>query len=62
MRNFLKEWQAELKRTLTGSPDALPDWARKFALGDDAGYFLPGSAVWAVHGACPPSSAASAPC
>jgi uncharacterized protein (DUF2236 family) len=50
MRTFLTEWQAELKRTLTGSPDALPDWARKFAEGDDAGYFLPGSAVWAVHG------------
>ncbi|MFF2314792.1 oxygenase MpaB family protein [Arthrobacter sp. NPDC058097] len=50
MRTFLMEWQAELKRTLTGSPDALPDWARKFAEGDDAGYFLPGSAVWAVHG------------
>jgi uncharacterized protein (DUF2236 family) len=50
MRTFRTEWQAELKRTLTGSPDALPDWARKFAEGDDAGYFLPGSAVWAVHG------------
>jgi uncharacterized protein (DUF2236 family) len=50
MRTFLREWQAELKRTLTGSPDALPDWSRKFAQGDDPGYFLPGSAVWAVHG------------
>jgi uncharacterized protein (DUF2236 family) len=50
MRTFLREWQAELKRTLTGSPDAVPDWSRKFAQGDDAGYFLPGSAVWAVHG------------
>ena len=50
MRTFLRKWQAELKRTLTGSPDALPDWSRKFAQGDDPGYFLPGSAVWAVHG------------
>ena len=50
MRTFLREWQAELKRTLTGSPDAVPDWSRKFAQGDDPGYFLPGSAVWAVHG------------
>jgi uncharacterized protein (DUF2236 family) len=53
MRTFLREWQAELKRTLTGSPDALPDWSRKFAQGDDPGYFLPGSAVWAVHGGVP---------
>jgi uncharacterized protein (DUF2236 family) len=53
MRTFLREWQAELKRTLTGSPDAMPDWSRKFAQGDDPGYFLPGSAVWAVHGGVP---------
>ncbi|MBT2549264.1 oxygenase MpaB family protein [Arthrobacter sp. ISL-65] len=53
MRTFLRKWQAELKRTLTGSPDALPDWSRKFAQGDDPGYFLPGSAVWAVHGGVP---------
>ncbi|MBD1542112.1 DUF2236 domain-containing protein [Arthrobacter sp. IA7] len=53
MRTFLRKWQAELKRTLTGSPDALPDWSRKFAHGDDPGYFLPGSAVWAVHGGVP---------
>ncbi|MDQ1056944.1 uncharacterized protein (DUF2236 family) [Arthrobacter globiformis] len=53
MRTFLRKWQAELKRTLTGSPDALPDWVRKFAQGDDAGYFLPGSAVWAVHAGMP---------
>jgi uncharacterized protein (DUF2236 family) len=53
MRTFLREWQAELKRTLTGSPDALPDWARRFAEGDDSGYFLPGSAVWAVHAGMP---------
>jgi uncharacterized protein (DUF2236 family) len=53
MRTFLREWQAEVKRTLTGSPDAMPDWSRKFAQGDDPGYFLPGSAVWAVHGGVP---------
>ncbi|MGN7250753.1 oxygenase MpaB family protein [Arthrobacter sp. SAFR-014] len=53
MRTFLREWQAELKRTLTGSPDAQPDWSRKFAQGDDPGYFLPGSAVWTVHGGAP---------
>lgn len=53
MWTFLREWQAELKRTLTGSPDALPGWVRKFAQGDDPGYFLPGSAVWTVHAGMP---------
>jgi len=53
MQTFLQEWQAELKRTLTGSPDALPGWAREFAQGDDPGYFLPGSAVWTVHAGMP---------
>ncbi|MBM7503790.1 oxygenase MpaB family protein [Agromyces aurantiacus] len=35
-------------------PDAeLPAWTRKLAEGDDAGFFGPGSAVWAVNGALP---------
>ena len=53
MRNLLREWQGELKRTLTGSADAVPDWVPRLADGDDAGYHLPGSAVWAVHGSMP---------
>lgn len=53
MRNILREWQGELKRAFTGSPDALPDWVPRLAEGDDAGYHLPGSAVWAVHGSMP---------
>ncbi|MCU1517192.1 MAG: hypothetical protein JWQ75_1913 [Pseudarthrobacter sp.] len=53
MRNLLREWQGELKRAFTGSPDALPDWVPRLADGDDAGYHLPGSAVWAVHGSMP---------
>ena len=53
MRNLLREWQGELKRAFTGSPDALPDWVPLLAEGDDAGYHLPGSAVWAVHGSMP---------
>lgn len=53
MRNFLREWQGELKRTLTGSADAVPGWVSRLADGDDAGYHLPGSAVWAVHGSMP---------
>lgn len=53
MRNFLREWQAEVRRTLTGSPDSPPEWAERFAQGNDAGFFLPGSAVWAVHRGMP---------
>jgi uncharacterized protein (DUF2236 family) len=53
MRNILREWQGELKKAFTGSADALPDWVPRLAEGDDAGYHLPGSAVWAVHGSMP---------
>lgn len=53
MRNFPTEWRAEVRRTLTGSPDVAPEWSLAFAQGDDAGYYLPGSAVWAVHGGMP---------
>jgi uncharacterized protein (DUF2236 family) len=53
MHNVLREWQGELKRAFTGSPDALPGWVPRLAEGDDAGYHLPGSAVWAVHGSMP---------
>lgn len=31
----------------------LPAWTRALATGDDAGFFGPGSAVWAVNGALP---------
>jgi uncharacterized protein (DUF2236 family) len=50
MRSFLRKWQDELKKTFTGTADSVPDWVAKLAEGDDAGYHLPGSAVWAVHG------------
>jgi len=54
MRNLLREWQGELKRVFTGSPDVLPAWVPRLAEGNDAGYHLPGSAVWAVHGSMTP--------
>lgn len=54
MRNLLRELQGELKRAFTGSPDVLPDWVPRLADGNDAGYHLPGSAVWAVHGSMTP--------
>lgn len=53
MRNILREWQAELKQTFTGTRDEVPEWVPRLADGDDAGYHLPGSAVWAVHGDMP---------
>lgn len=49
MRNVIRYWQDELKRTFTGKTGAPPDWALRLADGDDPGYHLPGSAVWAVH-------------
>lgn len=54
MRSFLRQWQDELKKTFTGRADEVPDWVPKLAAGDDPGYHLPGSAVWAVHGSMSP--------
>lgn len=53
MHNVLAELQAELKQTFTGTRDAVPEWVPRLAAGDDVGYHLPGSAVWAVHGDMP---------
>lgn len=39
--------------TLTGDDDGRPPWVEKIEQGDDAGYFGPGSAAWAVHGGIP---------
>lgn len=50
MGNFLKKWRSELRMTFTGHPQSTPDWVLRLADGNDAGYHLPGSAVWAVHG------------
>jgi uncharacterized protein (DUF2236 family) len=38
---------------LSGDPGGEPDWVRKIAEGDDAGYFGPDSAVWHVNGGIP---------
>lgn len=50
MGNVVKVLKAELRRAFTGQPDAVPDWVKQLADGSDAGYHLPGSAVWTVHG------------
>ncbi|WP_163166540.1 oxygenase MpaB family protein [Arthrobacter sp. Alg241-R88] len=54
MRSFLRKWQDEVKKTFTGRADEVPDWVPKLAEGNDPGYHLPGSAVWAVHGSMSP--------
>ncbi|WP_314324865.1 oxygenase MpaB family protein [Paenarthrobacter ilicis] len=50
MRNYLTEYRHELQRTFTGTSGTPPEWVSRLAEGDDAGYHLPDSAVWAVHG------------
>lgn len=50
MHNAVRQWRSELKLALTGTRDEVPVWVPRLALGNDAGYHLPGSAVWAVHG------------
>lgn len=43
-------WRSHLLQTLSGTDDGSPQWVRELALGDDEGFFGPGSASWAVHG------------
>lgn len=41
------------RKVVSGDPTGAPDWVQQLAHGRDAGYFGPGSAAWAVHGALP---------
>lgn len=41
------------RRIVSGDPDGQPDWVTQLEFGRDTGYFGPGSATWAVHGALP---------
>lgn len=50
MSGLLDTQRRRLRKTFTGREDGRPDWVRQLADGDDAGYFQPGSATWAVHG------------
>lgn len=54
MRGPFGIWRDELRRTFTGKADTPPEWALRLADGDDPGFHLPGSAVWAVHGSMSP--------
>ena len=46
-------WRSHLLVTFSGNSDGKPAWVDKIAEGDDAGFFGPGSAAWAVHGGIP---------
>lgn len=50
MLSVIRKWQGELRSTFTGNPQGVPAWVLELAEGEDPGYHLPGSAVWAVHG------------
>jgi uncharacterized protein (DUF2236 family) len=54
MKNILSPLKKRLVRTFSNSHEGVPRWQLDLANGDDAGYHLPGSAVWAVHGSMSP--------
>ncbi|MET0302666.1 MAG: oxygenase MpaB family protein, partial [Microbacteriaceae bacterium] len=43
-------WRSHLLTTFSGQDDGRPAWVEAMEDGDDAGFFGPGSASWAVHG------------
>ena len=45
--------RARLQETLSGQQTGVPAWVTEFESGQDAGFFGPDSAVWAVHGGMP---------
>jgi uncharacterized protein (DUF2236 family) len=47
---FVNSWRSHLLVTLSGNDEGRPAWVGTMELGDDAGFFGPGSASWAVHG------------
>ena len=47
---FVNSWRSHLLVTLSGNDDGQPAWVGIMAEGNDAGFFGPGSASWAVHG------------
>lgn len=50
MSRFADTWRSRLLSTLSGHDEGRPHWVGKIEEGDDAGFFGPGSAAWAVHG------------
>lgn len=54
MKNILLPIKKRLVQTFSNGSEGIPRWQLDLAQGDDAGYHLPGSAVWAVHGSTSP--------
>jgi uncharacterized protein (DUF2236 family) len=50
---LVDSWRSHLLTTFSGDSDGRPHWVDAIAEGDDAGFFGPGSASWAVHGGIP---------
>ena len=50
MGRFTDSWRSHLLVTLSGNSDGRPQWVDTIRVGEDAGFFGPGSAAWAVHG------------
>ena len=50
MGRIADTWRSHLLVMFSGEASGRPRWVESLALGDDAGYFGPGSAAWAVHG------------
>ena len=50
MGRFVDSWRSHLLVTFSGNGSGRPQWVEKIELGDDIGFFGPGSASWAVHG------------
>jgi uncharacterized protein (DUF2236 family) len=50
---FVDSWRSHLLTTFSGDGDGRPPWVDRIAEGNDAGFFGPGSASWAVHGGIP---------
>jgi uncharacterized protein (DUF2236 family) len=46
----VNSWRSHLLVTLSGNDEGRPAWVGTMEKGDDAGFFGPGSASWAVHG------------
>ncbi len=53
MSRFAESFRSHLLVTFSGESSGRPAWVDRMELGDDAGYFGPGSASWAVHGGIP---------
>ena len=53
MSRLVDSWRSHLLTTFSGNSDGKPRWVDAIADGDDAGFFGPGSASWAVHGGIP---------